>query len=417
VDVRLIAQAARSASRRLGTASSSVKNEALLQMADALERRTAEILQENVEDLAAGRRKGLSAPLLDRLLLDEHRILTMAEGIRSVAVLPDPVGEVIEGWRTTEGLAIEKRRVPLGVVAVIYESRPNVTTDATALCIKTGNAVILRGGADSFRTNRIMAEVLTGALLEAGLPGEGIQFIPSTERTVLVDLLQLSDLIDLVVLRGSESIQDFLAEHCRIPVIYAAGGNCHVYVDRAADLGQALDIAINAKVQRPGVCSAAETLLVHKEVATQFLPQIVRELTDRRVCVYADEATRSVLPADAAQVLPVTEEHFATEFLDLEMAVRVVDGFDEAVEHIARYGTGHSEAIVTRDLDAARRFAEEVDAAAVYINASTRFTDGAVFGLGAEIGISTQKLHARGPLALRELTSTKYVVFGNGQVR
>ncbi len=417
MDVRRVAQSAREASRRLGAASSSVRNEALLQMADALERRMAEILQENEEDLAQGRRKNLPASLLDRLLLDEHRIKSTAEGIRALVGLPDPVGEVIEGWRTAEGLAIEKRRVPFGVVAVIYESRPQITSDAAALCIKTGNAVILRGGTDSFRSNRIMAEILTGALIEAELPREAIQFIGSTDRSVLVDLLQLSDLIDLAIPRGGEMIQQFLAEHSRIPVIFAAGGNCHVFVDRSADLDQALSVVLNSKVQRPGVGSAAETLLVHRDVAASFLPRAVHDLRERGVRVYADEATREVLQPDEAGVLPATEQHFATEFLALEMAVRVVHSIEEALEHIARYGTGHSEAIVTRDLASARRFTDEVDAAAVYVNASTRFTDGAAFGLGAEIGISTQKLHARGPLAMRELTSTKYVVFGDGQVR
>ena len=412
-----LAVAAKQASRRLATASAATKNRALVAMAEALERRSAEILVENGEDVAEGRKKGLSGALVDRLYLDESRLEGIAASLRDVAALPDPVGEVVEGWRTAEGLQIEKVRVPFGVIAVVYEARPNVTVDAAALCLKTGNSVILRGGSDAYRSNRILAEVITGAAMEAGLPAECIQFVSSKDRAVLVDLLQLKDYVDLVIPRGGEDLKDFLVENSKIPVIYAAGGNCHVYVDESADLKQALDITINAKCQRPGVCNAAETLLVHQGVAAEFLPTVVEALLARKVKLHVDTRTKELLGETASKVSRATERHYATEFLALEMAVKVVDGLVEAIEHITRYGTGHSEAIITQDLESSRRFAEEVDAAAVYINASTRFTDGGVFGLGAEIGISTQKLHARGPLALKELTSTKYVVTGKGHIR
>jgi glutamate-5-semialdehyde dehydrogenase len=417
VDIRRLAQNAKKASRRVAGAASTEKNQALAGMADALERRMGEILQENAEDVADGRRKGLSGPQLDRLLLDETRVRAISQGVRTIVGLPDPVGQVVQGWRTAEGLEIEQKRVPLGVVAVIYEARPNVTVDAAALCVKAGNSVILRGGGDAYHTNRLLAEVITGAVMEAGLPGEAIQFVSSKDRAVLMELLQLVGLVDVAIPRGGEELKSFVVENSRVPVVYAAGGNCHVYVDRAADLRQAVSITVNAKVQRPGVCNAAETLLVHEEVAPEFLPWVVRELLDRRVHLYVDPAGQRLLGEHAVDVETATDVHYATEFLALEMAVKVVASLDEAIEHIDRFGTGHSEAIVTRDLEAAHRFADEVDAAAVYINASTRFTDGGVYGLGAEIGVSTQKLHARGPLGLKELTSTKYVVTGRGHLR
>lgn len=408
---------AKRASRRLATANAANKNRALVAMADALGRRAAEILVENAEDVAEGRKNGLSPALIDRLLLDEQRLAGIARSLRDIAALPDPIGEIVGGWRTPEGLEIQKVRVPFGVIAVVYEARPNVTVDAAALCLKTGNAVILRGGSDAYRSNRILAEVITGAALEAGLPGEAIQFVAGRDRAVLIDLLQLRDQIDLVIPRGGEALKDFLLEHSKVPVIYAAGGNCHVYVDETADLKQALDITVNAKCQRPGVCNAAETLLVHQAVAEAFLPAVVKALQELKVKLYVDARTREIVGETEPRLLRATDKHYATEFLDLEMAVKVVASLEEAADHIAHYGTGHSEAIVTRDLEMARRFAQIVDAAAVYINASTRFTDGAVYGLGAEIGISTQKLHARGPLALKELTSTKYVVVGRGHIR
>jgi glutamate-5-semialdehyde dehydrogenase len=412
-----LATRAKQAYRRLAEATSADKDRALVGMAEAIERRSGEILAENAEDLAEGRRRGLSAALVDRLLLDETRLRGIAGSLRNIASLPDPVGEVVEGWRTSEGLQIAKVRVPFGVILVVYEARPNVTVDAAALCLKTSNAVILRGGSDASRSNRILASVITGAAVEVGLPDDCIQYVVDTHHDVLVDLLQLKDAIDLVIPRGGESLKDFLLKHSKIPVIYAAGGNCHVYVDKAADLRQALAITVNAKCQRPGVCNAAETLLVHHAVAARFVPVVVRALDERQVKLYVDERTRELVGDKGPKLHKATERHYATEFLGMEMAIKIVDSLEEAIEHIAQYGTGHSEAIVTRDLKASRQFAQDVDAAAVYINASTRFTDGAAFGLGAEIGISTQKLHARGPVALKELTSTKYVVTGDGHVR
>jgi glutamate-5-semialdehyde dehydrogenase len=408
---------AKKASYRLATAEAAEKNRALLAMADALERRAAEVLVENAHDVAEGRKNGLSPALIDRLLLDEGRLRGVAASLRDIAALPDPVGEVVAGWRTPEGLEIERVRVPFGAILVVYEARPNVTVDAAALCVKTGNAVILRGGSDAYRSNRILAEVVTGAAIEAGLPGDCIQFVADKDRSTLIDLLQMRDQIDLVIPRGGEALKELLLEHSKIPVIYASGGNCHVYVDQAADLKQALAITINAKCQRPGVCNAAETLLVHEAVAAEFIPTVVKALSERKVKLYVDSRTRELAGDAETKLLRATDKHYATEFLGMEMAVKVVESLEEAIEHITQYGTGHSEAIVTRDLEASRRFARGVDAAVVYVNASTRFTDGGVFGLGAEIGISTQKLHARGPLALRELTSIKYVVTGRGHVR
>lgn len=418
MDIEKTALAAKRASRDLANESASRKDRAVREMADSLELRTGEILEENAVDIAAGRKKGLSNALLDRLRLDEDRVRAMAASMRRVAALADPVGEIVEGWRTSEGLEIKKVRVPFGVVAVIYEARPNITVDAAGLCIKTGNAVVLRGGSDAYHSNRILAEVITGAVMEAGLPGDAIQFVATRDRDVLARLVQLIGVVDLVIPRGGRELKDFLVEHAKVPVIYAGGGNCHVYVDKAADLGSAVDITVNSKVQRPGVCNAAETLLVHADVAEAFLPRVVKELRARNVTLFVDERTRAALGSEApAELEDATAEHYATEFLDLKMAVRVVDDVEQAIDHITQYGTGHSEAIVTNDATVGRRFTERVDAAAVYVNASTRFTDGAVFGMGAEIAISTQKLHARGPLALRELTSTKYVVTGSGQVR
>lgn len=412
-----LATKAKEASRHLAKASSAEKDRALLGMAEAIERRSAEILVENEHDLSEGRSKGLSGALLDRLMLDEGRLRGIASSLRDIAALPDPVGEVIEGRKTPEGLNIRKVRVPFGVVLVVYEARPNVTVDAAALCLKTGNAVILRGGSDAVHSNQVLASVITGAAVDAGLPGECIQFVVDQKHDALVELLQLKDQIDLVIPRGGESLKEFLVKHSKIPVIYAAGGNCHVYVDKSADLKQALDITVNSKCQRPGVCNAAETLLVHQSVAAKFLPAVAQALQARGVRLYVDARALELLQDKVSELKEATERHYATEFLDLEMAVKVVDSLEEAVEHIALFGTGHSEAIITRELKASQLFVDGVDAAAVYINASTRFTDGGVFGMGAEIGISTQKLHARGPVALKELTCTKYVVTGDGHIR
>ena len=412
-----LAAAAKKASRRLALMTAAEKNRALIAMAEALQRRSAEILVENAEDVEEGRKRGLSKALIDRLILDEQRLKGIASSLRDVAVLPDPIGEIVEGWRTAEGLEIQRVRVPFGVVCVVYEARPNVTVDAAALCLKTGNAVILRGGSDAYRSNRILAEVITGAALEAGLPGDAIQFMLDKDRAALVALLQMRDMVDLVIPRGGEALKDFLLENSKVPVIYAAGGNCHVYVDESADLKQALEITINAKCHRPGVCNAAETLLVHEAVAPDFMAAVTKGLQDRDVTLYVDKRTRELAGETREPLLDATEVQYATEFLDLQMAVKVVSSLEEAVEHIGRYGTGHSEAIVTKDLEASRRFARSVDAAVIYINASTRFTDGGVFGLGAEIGISTTKLHSFGPMGLEDLTTTKFIVYGDGQIR
>jgi glutamate-5-semialdehyde dehydrogenase len=408
---------ARQASRELAGLRAADKNRALNEIALALERRTAEILRENRDDVKEGKAAHLSGSLMDRLMLDEDRIREMAWSLRSIALLPDPIGEVVEGWRLANGMEISKVRVPFGVVAVIYEARPNVTVDAAGLCLKTGNAVILRGGSASLHSIRMLTEVINGALIDAGLPDHAVSLVESRDRIHLKQLLTMNDYIDLIIPRGGEALKEYLVKNSKIPVIYAAGGNCHVFVDASADIDKAVKVVINAKVQRPGVCNSAETLLVHRDIAPAFVPVVARELLGRKVKLHVDAEARALIKGKAEGVSNATKEDYATEYLDLEMAVKVVDGLDEAIEHIATYGTGHSEAILTNDLESSRRFAARIDAACVYINASTRFTDGGQFGMGAEIGISTQKLHARGPLGLREMTSVKYVITGDGQVR
>jgi glutamate-5-semialdehyde dehydrogenase len=405
------------ASRELAGMTAQDKNRALLEIAAALKRRSAEIIRENRDDIRDGKKARLSSALMDRLMLDEDRIKEMSRSLRQLASLPDPVGEIVEGWNLPNGLEVKKVRVPFGVIAVIYEARPNVTVDAAGLCLKTGNAVILRGGSASLHSIRKLTEVINGALIDAGMPDAAVSLVESRDRNDLKRLLQQSDYIDLVVPRGGEGLKDYLVKNSKIPVIYAAGGNCHVYVDASADVQDAINIVVNAKVQRPGVCNAAETLLVHEDIAAEFLPAVVKELRERHVKLYIDSAARGLIDRRIKGIEEATTEHYATEFLDLEMAVRIVSSVGEAIDHIAEYGTGHSEAIVTRDLESSHSFVNRVDAACVYVNASTRFTDGAEFGMGAEIGISTQKLHARGPLGLKELTSIKYIVTGDGQVR
>ena len=392
------------------------KNEALHEMADALVRRTDEILRENALDVADAKAAHRAGAMVDRLLLDEDRIIAMAGGIREVAALPDPVGEVEAGWRLPNGLEVIRKRVPLGVVAVIYEGRPNVTSDAAALCLKSGNAVVLRGSSIARRSNGIIADVLTRALIEADVPPGAIVNVEG-DHDQLRELVQFKHLIDLVVPRGGEELKAFLMEHAKVPVIYAASGNNHVYVHADADVAKAVKIAVNAKVQRPGVCNSAETLLVHRDAADKLLPRAVGALTASGVELRICASSREVLGEAAEGLAAATDLDYATEFLNLTMAVRVVETLAEAVEHIERYGSGHSEAIVTRSLEAARDFEAGIDAACIYINASTRFTDGGEFGMGAEIANSTQKLHARGPIGLRELTSMKYVITGDGHVR
>lgn len=414
MSVQQTCAAAQRASRVLAGLPRARKDEALGNVADALARRAAEILAENAEDLRLARESRLPDALIDRLLLDEDRLRDVAASVRALAALPDPVGQLVDGWRLENGVELRKVRVPLGVVAVIYEARPNVTVDAACLCLKTGNAVILRGGSAAMHSNRILSEVVQGAVIEAGLPREAVSYL-TPDRRELDELLEQRRYVDLVIPRGGEDLKDYLRERSKVPVIYAAGGNCHVYVDAAADLGKAVPIIVNAKCQRPGVCNAAETLLVHRDVAAEFLPRAVEELKRRGVELVVNKAAADVLGDPTLK--RANKTHYETEFLALKLAVRVVDSLDEALEHIATYGTRHSEAIVTEDLGAARRFTAEVDAACVYVNASTRFTDGGEFGLGAEMGISTQKLHARGPIALQELTCVKYELWGDGQVR
>ena len=407
---------ANAAASVLRTLKSSQKNVALHEMADALVRRTDEILRENAQDVSDAKAAHRPSAMVDRLLLDDDRIAAMAKGVRDVAALPDPIGAVDVGYRLPNGLEVIRKRVPLGVVAVIYEGRPNVTSDAAALCLKSGNAVVLRGSSIAARSNAIIADVLVRALMEAELPQASITAVHG-DYDQLKALLQMSDLIDLVVPRGGEELKSFLMQHSKVPVIYAASGNNHVYVDAHADVDKAVRIAVNAKVHRPGVCNAAETLLVHAAVADQMLPALAGALTAQGVELRVSDDARAAIGESAAQLAAATDEDFATEYLDLTMAVKVVADLDEAIAHVERYGSGHSEAIVTEDLSAARRFEAGVDAACVYINASTRFTDGGEFGMGAEIANSTQKLHARGPIGVNELTSMKYVVTGDGHVR
>jgi glutamate-5-semialdehyde dehydrogenase len=408
-----ICRAAKSAARVLARLDSATRDRALLAIAAALEGRTPEILEANARDLEAGRQSGLSAALMDRLALDERRVAAMASGVREIVALPDPVGEVLDGFRLPNGLDVRKVRVPLGVVAVVYEARPNVTIDAAALCLKSGNAIVLRGSSSATHSNAVLASVAAEAAESAGLPEGALALVAGGGREELAELATQEGVVDLIIPRGGEGLKAALSAVAKVPVIYAASGNCHVYVDRAADLRSAHDIAVNAKVQRPGVCNAAETLLVHADVAEAFLPGVLGSLREAGVELRGDERVRRL---DGA-VGEATDEDWATEYLALVLAVKVVDSVEEAIDHIETYGSGHSEAIVTSSYDAARAFQLGVDAACVYVNASTRFTDGNQFGMGAEIGNSTQKLHARGPIGLRELCTFKYLVEGEGQVR
>jgi glutamate-5-semialdehyde dehydrogenase len=408
---------AKAAARELATLETATKNAALGAIASELEARTGEILEANAGDLEDGRAAGLDAALLDRLALDESRIRAMADGVRDIVALPDPVGEELESRRLENGLDLRKVRVPLGVVAIVYEARPNVTVDAAALCIKSGNAVVLRGSSTAARSNGVLAHVVAEAGENAGLPSGSVSLVAGGGREELAELARQEGLVDLIIPRGGEGLKKALKESATVPVIYAAAGNCHVYLDASADPEMATRIAYNAKVQRPGVCNAAETLLVHTDVAPKVLPGLFDQLKSAGVELVVDGRTRSLAGLDGDVLGEATEEDWDTEYLGMKMAVKIVDGLDEAIDHVNRHGTGHSEAIVTADEGAANAFTGGVDAACVYVNASTRFTDGAEFGMGAEMGNSTQKLHARGPIALRELTTFKYVVHGTGQVR
>jgi len=412
-----VCAAARAASRALGRLDTDTKNAALHAMAEALERRTDAILEANARDMEAGVEAGLHSGLLDRLKLSEERLAGIAADVRAIAALPDPVGSTIEGWRLPNGLDVRRVRVALGVVAVVYEARPNVTIDCSALCLKSGNAIVLRGSSTAAHSNAVLAQVAAAAVAEAGIPEGAISIVTGGDRDELREIATQDGLVDLIIPRGGEGLKAALKEHATVPVMYAAAGNCHVFVDASANLDDAVAIAVNAKVQRPSVCNAAETLLVHADVAAGFLPRALGELRDRGVELRADGRTRAASGSLADSLADATEEDWETEYHALILAVKVVDSVDEAIEHVNRYGSGHSEAIVTGSTQSARAFTEGVDAAAVYVNASTRFTDGAVFGMGAEIGNSTQKLHARGPIALRELTTYKFVIEGSGQVR
>lgn len=391
--------------------SSASRNEALERAAELVEQRTEAILEANAADLAGAEACGADTTSLDRLRLDRARISSMASGLRQVAALPDPVGEVVQGWVRPNGLRVRQVRVPLGVVGIIYENRPNVTSDAAGLCLKSGNAVLLRGSSSAIASNLAIASALREGWAKAGLPVDAVGLVEDTSRDSALAFMQLDGLIDCLIPRGGPSLLASVREHATVPFVLDGSGNCHIYVDAHADLSMAESIVVNAKTQRPGVCNSAETVLVHRQVADRFLPRMDAAMPE--VTLLGDAAARAVLPG----IGPAGEDDFANEFLGLTLAVAVVEDLDAAIEHIARFTSGHSEAIVTGDLAAADRFTAEVDAAAVLVNASTRFIDGEELGLGAEIGISTQKLHARGPMGLRELTSVKYVVSGDGQVR
>ena len=390
------------------------KDAALLAAADGLEREAGAILAANREDLAAAKAGGMTDALLDRLALSEARVKSMADGLRGVAAQTDPVGEVVSGITRPNGLRSEKVRVPLGVIGIIYEARPNVTADAAAICVKAGSAVILRGGKEALRTNLATAEVLRAAMERAGLPADCVQLVRDTTHESAQAMMSLTGYLDVLIPRGGKALIRSVAENARVPVIETGWGNCHIYVDDSADVNMAADIVFNAKTSRPSVCNAAESLLVHRGIAERALPAIKKRLDEKHVELRGCERTRAIL---GACVVPATEDDYGAEYLDYIMSVKVVDDIGEAIAHIANYSSGHSEAIVTESYENARRFTAEVDSAAVYVNASTRFTDGGEFGLGAEIGISTQKLHARGPMGARELTTTKFIVTGSGQIR
>ena len=411
--VKTKAVAAKRAAAKLAVTSTAVKNKALLAMAEALLAKQEEILAANALDMERAAAKGMKSSMLDRLKLTAARIEGMADGLRQVANLPDPVGNVLDGKTLANGLTITKVRVPLGVIGIIYEARPNVTADAAGLCLKSGNAVVLKGGSEAMESNKAVAGILSEAATAAGMPDGAIQFIDTSDRQAVQDLIHLNGLVDVVIPRGGAGLIKMVVMNATVPVIETGAGVCHTYVDASADVEMAVKIAYNAKVQRPSVCNAMETLLVHKAIADKFMPAMLAKYAEAGVEIRGDEGVQSFDKA----VVPVTEEDWATEYGDLRLSVKIVDSIEEAMEHIARFGTGHSECIVTNDYSQAQLFQKTVDAAAVYVNASTRFTDGNEFGFGAEIGISTQKLHARGPMALPELTSTKYLICGNGQVR
>lgn len=404
---------AKNAARFLMTAGSR-KDDALFAVANALKANIQKIIDANKIDIENGEKAGLTASLLDRLKLDESRINGMADGVMQVASLPDPIGTVLEGKTTKNGLQIEKIRVPMGVIGIIFEARPNVTSDAAALCLKAGSSVILRGGKEAINSNMAIAHIMRDAIENAGFPRDCIALVEDTSRSSATELMQLSQYLDVLIPRGGAGLIKSVVENAKVPVIQTGVGNCHVYVDKSADIDMAANIIFNAKTSRPSVCNAIETVLVHKDVAKQALPKIKAELDKKNVEIRGCETTRNIL---GSSVIAATDNDYAKEFLDYIIAIKVVDSLDAAIDHIAKYSTGHSESIITNDYNSANKFTSCVDSAAVYVNASTRFTDGGEFGLGAEIGISTQKLHARGPMGLNELTSNKFVIRGNGQIR
>ena len=408
-----ICKKAKKASVGLAKLSTEVKNKALYDMAEALEKNIEVILEANRKDVENAKSRGVKEALIDRLVLNKSRIGKMADCLREVASLRDPVGEIVRTWTRPNGLIIGQLRVPLGVVAVIYESRPDVTSDASGICLKSGNAIILRGGSDAINSNTAIGDVLSEAASKAGIPDGAIQVVRTTDRSAATELMKMRDYVDALIPRGGAGLINAVVENAKVPVIETGVGNCHVYVEEDADLDRAVDIVINAKCQRPGTCNSAEKLLVHKNIARSFLPKVIPVLRENGVEVRGDEETKRIVP----HVKPTTEEDWYTEYLDLIMGVKVVSGLDEAINHINKYGTKHSESILTSDFNKALKFIREVDAAAVYWNASTRFTDGNQYGLGAEIGISTQKLHARGPMSVQHLTTTKYFVLGRGHIR
>jgi glutamate-5-semialdehyde dehydrogenase len=415
-DVVSLAAVARRAARALAALTAEAKDAALLAWAEALQARCAEILEANALDVSAARQSGAAAAVVDRLSLDAGRVRQMAEALRQVVSLADPVGAVLERWTLPNGLEVQKVRVPMGVIGVIYEGRPNVTVDAAGLAVKAGSAVLLRGSSIAARSNAVLVKVLQDAGDRAGLPQGAVQAVPPT-REAAADMMRARGSIDLLIPRGGNDLIQTVVQESKVPVIETGVGNCHVYVDAAADLAKALAILVNAKVQRPGVCNAAESFLVHRQVADAFVPMAVRALAERNVEIVGDERIRALAAAAGVPVGAASDDDHRAEFLDLKISGRVVSSLDEAIDHITTYGTQHTEAIVTEDEAAARRFVQEIDAAAVMVNASTRFTDGSEMGMGAEIGISTQKLHARGPMALPELTTYKFIVHGTGQIR
>lgn len=419
-EVTIQAKKASKAAAKLANVSTEIKDRALLKIADSLEESSDIIIAENNKDMEAGKKAGLTDALLDRLELNEKRIRGMAEGLRELVNLKDPIGDVIKMWKRPNGLKIGQMRVPLGVIGIIYESRPNVTIDAAGLCLKAGNAVVLRGGSEAINSNKILTKIAAEAAAEAGLPENCVQLVQTTDREAVKVLFGLNKYLDVLIPRGGAGLINRVVNESKVPVIQTGVGNCHVYVDADADLDMALDIVFNAKTSRPAVCNAAESLLVHRDAAEEFLPELYKLFNKNEVELRACSLTREILADEIKTDIDIKEAEesdWSEEYLDYIMAVKVIDTFDEAVEHINKYNTKHSEAIVTNNYENSQRFLQEIDAAAVYVNASTRYTDGNQFGLGAEIGISTQKLHARGPMGLNELTTIKYVVYGDGQIR